>query len=363
VEGIYDKVPATKNLVLKVGRIQKAHIVRGPMNGPMLDALIFPHRAKNTKGRHLITDKTLIMSKYRTARAVIPKARWTMGEIKGMIDKIDHGMLSPPTRKITESVKTAIVRVSEGITKTRDKLPLVNTTRMNDPPNALNTEADSGLHTDVVKPKNGAAPTNNKPINSKVMLTDPRANNTTPSDTRRNANEVMGSPRGLVTTIVTLGKVRNTAETGAPTRGSYEHEYDRERQEGYRSGEYGPSGGEYEGISHRHRDEGSKSGLYGQRSMAYGHGRHEGTENTPDTERYNLHGRDDNYSGRRGYGGGVFNPTANEGSNVEHYGGRIEAYGCREDSEDSFGFEGLNVQGRSEELLGGMKAAWSRATV
>jgi len=81
-----------------------------------------------------------------------------MGETKGMIGKIGRSIVALPTRMI--------VRVSERVMKTRDKLPLVGTTYMNDP-------------------------TNSKPTNNKDIPTGPRVDNTTPSDTRRNANEVI----------------------------------------------------------------------------------------------------------------------------------------------------------------------------
>jgi hypothetical protein len=138
-----------------------------------------------------------------------------MGEIKGMIGKIGSSMVALPTRMISES--TAIVRVSEGVTETRDKLPLVGTTRMNNPPKALNTAANSGLHMGVVKPRNGSVPTNSKPTDNKDLATGLRVDNTTPSDTRRKVNEVMGSIRDPVTIIGTLGNVKDTTATGAPT--------------------------------------------------------------------------------------------------------------------------------------------------
>jgi hypothetical protein len=81
-----------------------------------------------------------------------------------MNDKINHGMLAPPTRKITESVRTAIV-----ITKTRDKLPLVHTAGMIDPPNALNTlgkvrnTTATGAHT-------GAAMNMNTTMNARRVM-------------------------------------------------------------------------------------------------------------------------------------------------------------------------------------------------
>jgi len=208
------------------------------MNSPSLGGHISPHRTRRTKGRYLITNKE--MSKHLTGRVVITKTRRAMEEIKGTSIKLRLGMLVLPraTWKITDSVRMAIVRVSEGATKIRDKLPLVDTTRMNDPPNALNTEVVSHLHMDVLKPRNGAAPTNSKAlaasgaIESTVhigntgkrvkaidLLTNPSDEGTTVIATKRNAYKVMGLTPDLVTSIVvTLGKVRTTSATGVSTR-------------------------------------------------------------------------------------------------------------------------------------------------
>jgi len=163
-----------------------------------------------------------------------------MEEIKGTSVKLRLGMLVLPraTWKITDPVRIAIVRVSEGATKIRDKLPLVDTTRMNDPPNALNTEVVSDHHMDVLKPRNGAAPTNSKAlaasgaIESTVhigntrnrvkaidILTNPSDEGTTVIDTRRNVYKVMElTPDPVTSIIVTLGEVRKTSATGVSTR-------------------------------------------------------------------------------------------------------------------------------------------------
>jgi hypothetical protein len=142
-----------------------------------------------------------------------------------MIGKIGRSMASH-TWMFSES--RAIVWVSEGVMKTRDKLPLAGTTCMNDPPKALNKAANSGLHMDVV---NRTVATNNKDIPTGL-----RVDNTAPSDTR-NASKVMGSTRDAVTIIATLGNVRDTgflpdrereeSDGGRGTRGGYEHGRDR----------------------------------------------------------------------------------------------------------------------------------------
>lgn len=175
----------------------------------------------------------LEVSKHLTGRVIISRTRQTMEETKGT-----SGMLPLPTWKATKAFRTAILRVSEEATKTRDKLPLVDLTRMSDSPNLLYTE-DSNSHMGASKPRKGAAHTDNKALTMSAameriaiaiamsvmrddMLTNPKDDDITPIDTsaRRKVDKAMGLRLTLdpVTSIVTLGKVIHTAMRGSLTR-------------------------------------------------------------------------------------------------------------------------------------------------
>ena len=183
-----------------------------------------------------------------------------MEETKGTSGTPRRGMLLLATRKATNPFRTAILGASEGATKIRDKLPLVDLTRMDESPIHLYTEVDPNRHMDASNPRKSAAPMNSKaltmsvamesiPIAMSVMrvdvLTNLKDDDTTPIDrsTRRKVDKAMGlrltldpvmsivtlgkvdKATGLrptphpVTSIVTLGKVMHTAAAiGSPTR-------------------------------------------------------------------------------------------------------------------------------------------------
>jgi len=195
------------------------------------------HKARNTNRRRLVTNKILEVSNHRTGRAIISKPRRAMEETKGTSGTPHRGMLPLPTWKATKPFRTVILGASEEATKIRDKLPLVDLTRMNDPPIHLCTEVDPNRHMDASKPRKSAAPTNSKALtmsaamesipNAKSvmrvdMLMNPKDDDSTHIDTstRRRVDKAMGLrlTLDLVTSIVTLGKVIHVAASGSPTR-------------------------------------------------------------------------------------------------------------------------------------------------
>ena len=181
-----------------------------------------------------------------------------MEETKGTSGTPRRGMLLLATWKATNPFRIAILGASEGATKIRDKLPLVDLTRMDESPIHLYTEVDPNRHMDASNPRKSAAPMNSKaltmsvamesiPIAMSVMRVDVLTNlkdDATPIDrsTRRKVDKAMGlrltldpvmsivtlgkvdKAMGLrptphpVTSIVTLGKVIHTAARGSPTR-------------------------------------------------------------------------------------------------------------------------------------------------
>jgi len=148
-----------------------------------------------------------------------------MEETKGTSGTPRRGMLLLATWKATNPFKTAILGASEGATKIRDKLPLVDLTRMDESPIHLYTEVDPNRHMDASNPRKSAAPMNSKaltmsvamesiPIAMSVMRVDVLTNlkdDATPIDrsTRRKVDKAMGLRLTLdpVMSIVTLGKV------------------------------------------------------------------------------------------------------------------------------------------------------------
>lgn len=137
----------------------------------------------------------------------------------------------------------------------------------------------------VLNPRNGTVPTNSKPTKNKDIPTGPRVDNNSqrheeerqrgygeysrPGGDYRYSGERQGcdgdgapteatmsmdttvsarnTATGGPTRAETIVNAKNTTAAGAHNRGGYEHGHDRERQEGYRGGEYGSSGGGYEG--------------------------------------------------------------------------------------------------------------------
>jgi len=197
------------------------------MNRLLVNLQMSLHKARNTKRRRLVTNKTLEVSNHLTGRVITSKTRRAMEETKGTSDTPHHGILPLSTRKATKPFRAGILRMSEEVMKIRDKLPLVDPTRINDSLNLLYTGVDSNRHMGVRK---GTAPTDSKAlIMSAVMsvmrgdmLTNPKDDSTTPIVTsmRRKVDKAMGLRFTLdpVTSIVTLGKVIHTAARGSPTR-------------------------------------------------------------------------------------------------------------------------------------------------
>lgn len=144
-----------------------------------------------------------------------------------------RGMLPLSTWKATKPFREGILRMSEEVMKIRDKLPLVDRTRMNarmnDSLNLLYTGVDSNRHMGASKLRKSAASTNSKALTMSGtmsvmrgdMLTNPKDDNTTPivTITRRKVDKAMELRLTLdpVTSIVTLGKVIPTAARGSPT--------------------------------------------------------------------------------------------------------------------------------------------------
>jgi hypothetical protein len=150
---------------------------------------------------------------------------------KGTSDTPRRGMLPLTTWKATKPFREGILRMSEEVMKIRDKLPLVDPTRMNDSLNLLYTGEDSNRHMGASKLRKGAASTNSTALTMSVamsmsvmrgdVLMNPKDDSTTLIVTStRKVDKAMELRLTLdpVTSIVTLGKVIHTAARGSPTR-------------------------------------------------------------------------------------------------------------------------------------------------